>query len=391
MKRFFLPILVAAVTLRAADSSMTTATNAFTTDLYKQVARGDGNLILSPFNISAALSMLLAGARGRTAQEIETVLNLKGNAGHDTAVAALLAELNKNGNGNGNELLTANAVWLQKGFGLEPPYEKTLADDYGARPTPVDFMANADAARALINKWTEEHTKDRIKDLFPPGSLDARTQLVLTSAIYFYGAWQSPFSSLRTKPDTFTLANGKTKEASFMNQTGRFSYTSTPSAQILEMPYSGTGIVFDVLLPKNASGLAELEKSLTSESLSGWIGALSNREVVVSLPKFRAESQFSLGTTLAGMGMRSAFTGSADFSGISSKHKLLVSQVVHKAFVDVSERGTEAAAATGIAVRMAAIHSQEQPLVFRADHPFLFLIRDTRSGTILFIGRLMNP
>src|SRR5215831_705910 len=138
MKRFFLPILVAAVTLRAADSSMTTATNAFTTDLYKQVAGGDGNLILSPFNISAALSMLLAGARGRTAQEIETVLNLKASAGHDAAVAALLAELNKNGNGNGNELLTANAVWVQKGFGLEPPYEKTLADDYGARPTPVD-------------------------------------------------------------------------------------------------------------------------------------------------------------------------------------------------------------------------------------------------------------
>jgi serpin B len=176
-----------------------------------------------------------------------------------------------------------------------------------------------------------------------------------------------------------------------MNQTAHFNYGETPSAQILEMAYAGSGIVFDVLLPKSASGLPDLEKSLTNETLTGWLGQLSNRNVQVGLPKFRAESEFSLEKTLSAMGMPTPFSGNADLSGISAKHKLTVSQVVHKAFVDVSERGTEAAAATGIAIRMTAIFSPDQPVVFRADHPFLFLIRDTHSGAILFIGRLMNP
>jgi serpin B len=390
MKSFILAILFA-TGLMAAESQVATATNGFGADLYKQLARGDGNLISSPFNISAALSMLLAGARGHTAQEIQDVLHLQKDPNHNASLSALLSELNKACNSGGNELHAANGVWVQKGFALERPYEKTLADYYGAVPTLVDFPANAEAARAQINRWTEEHTKDRIKDLFPPGSLDARTQLVLTSAIYFYGVWQTPFVSSRTQPGPFTLANGGSKQANFMNQTARFNYGETPSAQILEMAYTGTGIVFDVLLPKTAGGLPDLEKSLTNETLAGWLGQLSNRNVQVGLPKFRAESEFSLEKTLSAMGMPAAFSGNADFSGISAKQKLTVSQVVHKAFVDVSERGTEAAAATGIAIRATAIFTPDQPVVFRADHPFLFLIRDTRSGAVLFIGRLMNP
>jgi serpin B len=390
MKRFAIPILLAAA-LSAADSRVTPAMNAFTAESYKQLAAGNANLILSPFNIATALSMVLAGARGQTAAEIQSVLHLRYDPTYDSELSAVLAGLAKAGNTGGNELHTANALWVQKGFPIQPAFEATLTKNYQAPPTPVDFQANAEAARSQINHWTEEQTKEKIKNLFAAGSLDARTRLVLTSAIYFYGKWQTPFTSSRTQPAPFTLASGATAQANFMNQTAQFAYTEAPPAQILEMRYAGTGIAFDVLLPKTASGLPGLEKLLTPENMAGWFGNLSSRSVQVSLPKFRAESEFSLAKTLARMGMPTAFTAKADFSGITTNRSLAISEVVHKAFVDVSEQGTEAAAATGVAVRALAMRKTEPPVVFRADHPFLFLIRDTRTEVVLFIGRLMNP
>jgi len=390
MKRFVLPILLAAA-LPAADSRITPAMNAFTTSCYRQLTGRDANLILSPFNIATALSMALAGARGQTAAEIQSVLHLHYDSTFDAALGALLADLTKAGNTGGNELNTANGLWVQKGFAILPAFESTLANDYHAPLTPLDFITNPEAARSHINRWTEEHTKGKIRDLFPAGSLDAQTRLVLTSAIYFYGKWQDPFVTSRTHPAPFTLPTGGTTQADFMNRTSPFGYAETPAAQILEMRYAGTGIAFDVLLPKTLTGFPELEKSLTSEVLTGWLGDLATRNVQVSLPKFRAESEFSLRQALSAMGMPTPFNDKADFSGIAPSRGLAISEVVHKAFVDVSERGTEAAAATGITVRATAMRVPEQAVVFRADHPFLFLIRDTSSGAFLFIGRLMNP
>ncbi|HTX36137.1 MAG TPA: serpin family protein [Bryobacteraceae bacterium] len=385
-----LPLLLAAA-LPAADSSIAPSLNAFTTASYQQLAGGARNLILSPFNIATALSMALAGARGRTAEEMQTVLHLHYDPAYDAAFGSLLAELNKAGNTAGNQLLTANALWLQKGFAIQPAFEKTLADNFQAPPTAVDFIARSEAARARINAWTEEHTKGKIRDLFAAGSLDAQTRLVLTSAIYFYGQWQDQFLTSRTAPAPFSLPAGGATQASFMHQTSHFGYTETPSAQILEMRYAATGMAFDVLLPKTVTGLPGVEKSLAPESLAGWLGQLSSRNVQVSLPKFRAESEFSLVQALSSMGMPLAFTTQADFSGIDPEHGLAISAVVHKAFVDVSERGTEAAAATGIGIHATAMRMPEPAVVFRADHPFLFLIRDTRTGVVLFIGRLTNP
>ncbi len=390
MKRFVLPILLAAA-LPAADSRIMPAMNAFSAASYKQLTSGDANLILSPFNIATALSMALAGARGQTAEEIQSVLHLKYDSTYDAALGALLADLSKAGNSGGNELHTANGLWVQKGLAIQPAFESTLTNNYHAPLTPLDFMANFEAARSQINRWTEEQTKEKIKNLFPAGSLDARTRLVLTSAIYFYGKWQDPFVSSRTQPAPFTLPTGATTQADFMNQTSHFGYTETPIAQVLEMRYAGTGIAFDVVLPRTLRGLADLEKSLTSESLTGWLGNLTMRNVQVSLPKFRAESEFSLRKALSTMGMPTAFSGQADLSGIDGKRDLAISEVVHKAFVDVSEQGTEAAAATGIAVHSLAMRLPEPAVVFRADHPFLFVIRDTHSEAVLFIGRLMNP
>ena len=390
MKRFLLPILLAAA-LPAADSRIAPAINAFTTASYQQLTRGDANLILSPFNIATALSMALAGAGGRTAGEIQSVLHLHYDSTYDAALGALLADLTKAGNTEGSELHTANGLWVQKGFAIQPAFENTLANNYHAPLTPLDFMANPEAARSQINRWTEEHTKDKIQNLFPAGALDAQTRLVLTSAIYFYGKWQDPFIPSRTQPAPFVLPAGATTQASFMNQTSHFGYADTPSAQILEMRYAGTGIAFDVLLPKTLGGFPGLETSLTIENLSGWLGNLTTRNVQVSLPKFHAESEFSLRQALSTMGMPTAFTGQADFAGIGPQRGLAISEVVHKAFVDVSEQGTEAAAATGIKMHATAMRMPEQTVVFRADHPFIFLIRDTRTGVILFIGRLMNP
>jgi len=390
VKPLLAAVLFAGV-LPAADSQIPSAMNAFTTACYQQLSRGDRNLVLSPFNIATALSMALAGARGQTATEMEAVLHLENASGFPAYFGSLLADLQKAGNTGENELLAANALWVQKGFAILPEFEKTLSTDYQAPPTPVDFAANAEAARARINAWTAEQTKQKIQNLFGPGSLDARTRLAITSAIYFYGKWQEPFQTSRTQPAPFTLPSGESTQTNFMNQTAHFGYTETPAAQILEMRYAGTGMAFDVLLPKTVSGLPDLEKSLTPEVLTGWLGNLASRNVQVSLPKFRSEATFSLAKTLAAMGMPAAFTDRADFSGISAKGGLAISEVAHKAFVDVSERGTEAAAATGIGIQALAMHMPERPIVFRADHPFLYLIRDTRSGAILFIGRLLNP
>jgi len=390
MKRFVVAILLASARL-GADSRITPGMNAFTTDVYRQLAGGDANLILSPFNIATALSMANAGARGQTAREIQAVLHLHYDPSYDSELGSLLTELNKTGNTGGNELHTANGFWVQKGFAIQPAFENTLANNYHAPLMLLDFLTNPEAARSQINRWTEERTKEKIKNLFPAGSIDAHTRLVLTSAIYFFGKWQDPFVASRTQSAPFTLPGGTTAQANFMNQTSHFGYTETPSAQILEMRYAGTGIAFDVLLPKKVTGLADLEKSLTAENLTGWLGSLSARNVQVSLPKFRAESEFSLRKALSTMGMPTSFTDQADFSGIDPKRTLAISEVVHKAFVDVSEQGTEAAAATGITMRATSMRMPEQAVIFRADHPFVFLIRDTRTGTVLFIGRLMNP
>lgn len=390
MNRFVLPFFLATA-LCAGDSRVTQGLNRFGTACYQQLAHGDGNLIFSPFSISSALSMTLAGARGQTASEMAGVLHqIHPDTAYPAAFTALINQIIQRANGNGNNLLNANGLWVQRGLRLESEFQNTVQTVYGAPLTPLDFVRNTESARSAINSWTDQHTNGKIRELFGPGGLDGRTRLVLTSAVYFYGKWERPFRSQDTRPASFKLGGGGAVETSFMNQTGTFGYAETPSLQILEMKYAGTGLAWDVLLPKTEDGLANLETSLNFENLTAWLGSMENRSVKVALPKFRAESAFSLRETLSRMGMASAFTGSADFSGIDGRRDLALGDVRHKAFVDVSEEGTEAAAATGttaLLVRMVV----PRKAVFRADHPFVFVIRDTQTGLILFAGRLTNP
>lgn len=357
--------------------------NEFAVTTYKQLAPETGNLIFSPFSISTALSMVRAGARGATATEIDRVL-------HQGSPASLIDQLTKSANTNGNELLIANALWLQSGFPVLADFKNTLLAEYKAPPEQVDFRRAGEQARSRINAWTDQHTKGKIRDLFAPGTLGADTRLVLTSAIYFDGKWESAFQTSKTRSEPFHTTPAATVQTDFMHQTAQFGYNETPTAQVLEMKYAGTPLVFDIILPKNGTSLATIEKSLTAEELMNWTSKLDRTKVDVAIPKFRAESSFSLRDTLSRMGMADAFNASADFSGIDGRRDLALSDVVHKAFVAVSEQGTVAAAATGTGIAMVAMRQQAVP-VFRADHPFAFFIRDTQSGAILFAGRLVSP
>jgi serpin B len=386
-----LPVLFRPSVLSGAEADVTAGLNRFALASYRELSRASGNLIFSPLNIATALSLALAGARGETAEEMARVLH-EGTAenGYNAALAGLLARLAKDGNSTGNQLLTANNIWVQKGLPVRPEFRQTIEGIFRTPFTPLDFATGADDARLRINRWTAEQTHEHIPHLFGPGVLTPATRMVLTSAIYFNGNWESPFKPASTHTDAFALPAGGSVQTPFMNQTGVFGYREEAALAILEMRYKGTPLAFDILLPKDRDGLAGVERSLTPENLTTWL-QLEGHQVQVSLPKFRSESDLSLRNALSGMGMARAFNGTADFSGIDGRRDLRLDKVVHKAFVDVSETGTEAAAATGASVALIATLRRPQPIVFRADHPFLFFIRDTHSGAILFAGRLANP
>lgn len=374
--------------------------NTFALELYAKLQSQGGNLFVSPYSISTALAMTHAGARGRTASQMAEVLHFPVVAASSpapmdqqqfaSAYGRIIKDLNERGGKGTYTLNVANALWGQKGFGFLKEFLELVRTNYGGQLSEVDFMKAAEPARKTINAWVEKQTKGKIKDLIPAGVLDSMTRLVLTNAIYFKGNWARQFKKDQTRDAPFTLADGQKIETPMMNQTAEFGYTETQDLQCLELPYVGKELSMVILLPREPNGLASLEKSVTAENLSQWLGRLFTREVVVSVPKFKATTQFSLGSVLRSMGMADAFSGEADFSGMDGKKDLCISAVIHKAYVDVNEEGTEAAAATGVVMRLTSIGPSEKP-VFRADHPFLFLIRDNKSGGILFIGRVMNP
>jgi len=364
----------------AAERGPAEGLNRFSDSLYRHAAKGGGNLVLSPYSISAALSMALAGARGDTAAEMRQVLGTDGEG-----VGPLIDGILKAANTNGNQLSTANSLWVQKGFSILPEFTERLTSLYRAAPAQVDFQGAVEAARGEINAWTERETHGKIKDLFAPGSIKTNTRLVLGSAVYFNGKWEKAFSKRDTQPAPFTTGSGATEQVPFMHRTGMFGYAETAGGQTLEIRYAGTGLAFDILLPKKGEKLDAAEADI-----AGWLGGLKDRDVQAYVPRFRVAYETELGKALESMGMRKAFTGAADFSGIDDKRDLRLAQVVHKAWIDVTEEGTEAAAATGATMVLTSMRMPTE-LVFRADRPFLFLIRDRKSGLILFAGRLMNP
>ncbi len=366
--------------------------NAFAVDLYAQLRKEDGNLFFSPESISTAFAMAYAGARGTTAAQMAATLHftLPPEKLHP-AMGALLAGLN--GPHAGYQLHVADALWAEQDYTFLGDFIKLTSSDYGAGFNKVDFKGSPEAVRVTINRWVEEKTEDKIKDLLPAGSVTPTTRLVLTNAIYFKGDWQAQFDKAQTKDEDFHLSATQTVKTPLMHLTSKLGYFNGGTFQAVDIPYKSGELSMVVLLPNDADGLPALEQSLTTANAKQLLSQLQpGSKIVLTLPKFKMTQQFQLGGTLSAMGMGEAFArNAADFSGMTGKRDLWISAAIHKAYIDVNEEGTEAAAATGIVMRSMAMQRPEPPIVFRADHPFLFLIRDNRSGAILFMGRVTDP
>ena len=362
----------------------------FTFDLYKKLSEQKGNLFFSPYSISTALALTYAGARGVTAKQMAGVFSFKEDQDQlHAAFAQLQKELNAEQEKGDVQLNIANALWVEKNYSFLKGFLDLTNKHYKASLNHVDFINAFEQARKQINKWVEEKTNNKIRDLIPPGIINTLTRLVLTNAIYFKGNWESQFKESQTREGTFWLTSDQSVKVPLMHQQGDFRYGETEFLQLLELPYAGNNLSMVVLLTNEVDGLPALEAILTEDTVASWLKPLKKREVRVFLPKFKMTSQFSLATTLGAMGMPDAFTHKADFSGMTGNKELFISAIIHKAFVNVNEEGTEAAAATAITMRMTAVATP--PPEFRADHPFLFLIRHNPSGSILFLGRVMNP
>ena len=378
------------------QTSLAEGNSAFAFDLYQALEEEDGNLFYSPYSISLALAMTYAGARGDTAEQMADTLQfmLEQDRLHP-AFNWLDAELASRGegaegkDGEGFRLNIVNAIWGQKDYEFLSDFLDVLAENYGAGLRILDFVNETEQSRLAINKWVYDQTEECIEDLIPQGTIGALTRLVLTNAIYFNAAWAYPFDEDMTADGQFYLLDGGQVTVPMMKQTESFGYTEGEGYKAVELPYDGGELSMVILLPE-AEQFEAFEETLNAQQVDAIISDLKPAEIALTMPQFEFESEFSLKDTLAGMGMPIAFSPyDADFSGMTGKPELSISDVVHKAFVAVDEAGTEAAAATAVIMELTAM--PDPPVEFTIDSPFIFLIYDIETGAILFVGRVMNP
>jgi len=368
--------------------------NAFAIELYSHLSRRPGNLFFSPEGISTALAMTFAGAQSETAAEMSRTLHFTSGQGQLHAAMGVLLR-DRNAAHDGYQLKEADALWVQTGYSLLPEFLKVTTDNYEGGLNQVDFKGATEASRHTINTWVAQHTENKIRELLQPERVTSDTRLVLTNAIYFKGAWDKQFDKGNTRSEDFWLSAVRTVKAPLMHMKEGFKYFDGGSFQALDIPYRKKNLSMIVLLPKKVYGLSAFEQSLTPANMQQWLGRLRPApKIVVTMPKFKMETELSLKDTLISMGMKEAFdVKTADFSGLASHEtmqrdgNLSIGAVIHKAYVDVNEEGTEAASATAVS----QLPGSSTSIIFNADHPFMFLIRDNRSGSILFIGRVTNP
>jgi serine protease inhibitor len=382
--------------LNSDGDAIVSGLNRFTLDLYAQARSEGGDLAISPASVSTAFGLAYAGARGKTAEEIASVLRYPSLADFHPSFGALLRTMDLHQ--NGRTLAVNNAIWLQEGLKVRPEYAELVHDNYGAGLQRVDYRHHSEAARAKINAWVERQTNNRIRNLLSKENVTRGTRSVLVNTIYFKADWADPFYKEATKDKPFTLASGRRIARPLMHRRLDVGYAQQSGIKAVAIPYRGDETEMVFFLPDKADGLQSLERSLTPEVLGRWMKKLERRAVPVDvlIPRFRIESRLELKDTLQHMGMHTVFSNNSDFSGLKAVNaaspdqedwNLKIDNVVHQVFVEVEEKGTEAAAATaGVAILITGARVTE-PLVFRADHPFLFLIRDRRTNAILFIGR----
>jgi serpin B len=400
MKRLVLAVTALSTFIPAAnaaapapETAVVTGNTAFAADLWARVRTEKGNVFFSPSSISTALAMAYAGARGDTAKQIAKTMHYDVVPANDlhAAQGLVLTRLSSSGP-DVPQLAIANRLWTQKDMTLETPFATTTKTHYGAGVELLNFKTSPEPSRLAINNWVASKTNDKIKDLLPSGSINPATRIVLTNAIWFKGTWAQPFAKSETRDEAFATPSGSAKVPT-MHATLHARYGETKDAQVLELPYSSKdpsrAMSMVVVLPKTNDALAKME---AAPQFDAWTASLGGKsEVILSLPKFKTTQTLSLGKTLEAMGMVHAFDASkADFSGISTKEPLWISAVLHKAFVEVNEEGTEAAAATAIMVE-AGTAAAPSPKTFKVDRPFAFYIRDHKTGSVLFVGRINDP
>jgi len=371
-------------------SSVIDANNQFAFDLYSRYKSQDGNIFFSPYSISTALAMTYEGARGKTADEMQAVFHFPKD---DTLRRNSFLELYNGINIKDKPytLKTANALWAQKDYTFLDSYFSLVKRYYGGNVTNLDFAGQTEESRLTINRWVEEQTDNKIKDLIPKKNIDSLTRLVLTNAIYFKGLWAKQFDKAKTVEKDFEVSPGKTVKAMMMSLTGEeavFKYAEKEDLQVLELPYKGEELSMLVLLPKKG-GMDSFETALNAQKISELRKSLYKQRVDVYLPKFKFETKYFMKDTLIEMGMPTAFSMGADFSGMTGNNDLYIDKVIHQAFVEVNEEGTEAAAATAVVMRLKSMPPRMN--IFNADHPFIFAIQDRATGNILFLGRVSEP
>ncbi|MDP8314379.1 MAG: serpin family protein [Candidatus Celaenobacter antarcticus] len=371
--------------------SVVKGNNSFCFDLYQELKGEEGNLFFSPYSISTALAMTYAGARGETEKQMAQVMHytLPQEELHP-AFSILQSDLNTIEKKGDVQLNIANSLWLQKGDPFLDSFLGLNKKYYNAGLYFVNFSQSAEV-RDKINVWVEDKTHDKIQDLIKPPIPLPETSLILCNAIYFKGNWLSQFDKKNTKDDDFYLCKDKTIRVPMMSQKFDYRYMDFGDFEGIELSYEGEDISMLMFLPKEIDGLSKLENCMTADTVTIWVNellAVYERTVLVTIPKFKTICEFELARVLSDMGMPAAFSPQANFSGMNGKSGLFISNVIHKAFVDVNEEGTEAAAATAV-VMLKSVAAK--PLEFRADHPFIFLIRENKTGSILFIGRIVDP
>ena len=376
--------------ITAKVNELTGGNSLFAIELYSKIKQPDGNLIFSPFSISSALAIAYGGARGTTEKQIAKTLHFPTNQpSFHSRMGMILAALTNLATKGEVELHVANGLWPQRNYQFTKEFLALCRQDYSAEVHFADFATQWEAERKRINSWVGRQTKGRLNTLFPPGALTVKTRLVIANAVYFKGYWASRFDKRKTQAKPFWVSPEQNKKVPMMSQKSTFRHLADGDIQVLELPYRGGDISMLVLLPAGRDGLGRLEGQLTSENLNRWTSRLELANVDVLLPRFKISSRFSLSPTLAALGMPDAFDGlHADFTGMTAQRPLFINAVEHGAMVEVDEEGTVAAAATGVSFGCA---KQPRPAAFHADHPFIFLIQDRPTGTMLFMGKVVDP
>jgi serpin B len=361
----------------------------FAADLYNKLSTGTGNTFFSPYSISVALGMTWAGAAGTTETAMAATLHFP--CGQDrlhACVNALDLQLKARANAAGFVYSCVNQLWGEKTARFESAFLRTVSENYGTGMRLLDFLHQPDPSRIVINTWVSEQTHDRIKDLIPQASIDQDTRLVLTNAIYFKAEWADTFSSEDSRNGYFFRSQNDSTATKLMHREGSYATVQAADYSAIELPYRGGTASMLIVMPAWGKMVA-VETSLSPEFITALTASLAANLVGLGLPKFSFTQAFSLKDQLIALGMGTAFSGLADFSGISKEEALCIADVIHKAFVAVDEKGTEAAAATAVIMRPTSI--QYPPPAFVVNRPFIFLIRDRASGAVLFMGKVVDP